>query len=49
MMAAISSANTIANPAELPSCSISSTGKQRYYPERDRAARPQNVEKIESS
>ena len=32
MIAAIRSANTIANPAELPTCRISSTGSSEIMP-----------------
>jgi hypothetical protein len=32
IMAAISSANTIANPAALPTCKISSTGRSEMMP-----------------
>ena len=47
MMAAIKSANTMAKPALLPTCRISSTGKQRDDAEGDRARGRQNAEQIE--
>ena len=49
MIAAISSANTIANPAELPTCRISSTGSSEMMPNATAPLDSRTPEEIEQT
>ena len=49
MIAATRSANTIANPALLPTCKINSTGSRETIAERYGAARHEHADKVPNS
>ncbi len=49
MIAAINSANTIAKPAPLPTCRISSTGSSEMMPNATAPRRHQHAEEIEEA
>ena len=49
MIAAISSANTIAKPAPLPTCRISSTGSSEMMPNATAPLESQHAEEIEDA